>query len=100
MVHRPQKFLFLDTNWEVIASPLGAEWVDRLQNGEDVNVINAFGETALCIASRQGHVDCIRVLSECGADVNKAEANGCTPVYMSSQHGHADCIRVLSEFGA
>ena len=100
-----------------------------LQHGADVNVINQYGETALCTATLQnqvpvvrallqhehepqllnralasasfeGHADIARLLLQHGAHVGWPDLQGRTPLQTAVQLGHAETTRVLLEYGA
>lgn len=55
---------------------------------------------ALIEASREGHVESVRVLLAAGAAVAQAEPNGWTALMAASLQGHLDCARTLLEAGA
>ena len=72
-----------------------------LDAGVDVDGLDAFGNTALCTASRYGSVNGVRVLVEEGsADVDKTGEEGWTPLICASWAGEVDLVRVLLEAGA
>ena len=69
--------------------------------GVAVDGVEEYWETALCLASRNGRADVVRVLvEEAGADVNMANGHGKPPLYLASQIGGVDVVRVLLELGA
>ena len=69
--------------------------------GVAVDGVEEYWETALCLASRNGRADVVRVLvEEAGADVNMANGYGKPPLYLASQTGGVDVVRVLLELGA
>lgn len=57
--------------------------------------------TPLIAASRNGHIDCCRLLIERRADVNLPRTdNGTTAVYEAAQEGHAHVLKYLLSLGA
>jgi ankyrin repeat protein len=58
------------------------------------------GMTALLLASRDGHLDAVKLLIEVGADVNLADPNGVTPLLMALTNGQIDVAKFLLEHGA
>ena len=65
-----------------------------LRNGANVDR-RSDGETALTVASRNGHVECVRLLLD-KADVDRASNTyGWTALMLASRHGHVECVRAL-----
>ncbi len=58
------------------------------------------GLTPTYFASRQGCVECIRVLASLHADVNAADQDGITPLINAIINGHFDAAGALLEKGA
>lgn len=58
------------------------------------------GMTALLLASRDGHLDAVKLLVEVGADVNAVDPNGITPLLMALTNGQIDVAKFLLEHGA
>ena len=56
--------------------------------------------TALCVASRIGHLAVIKFLLKHRADPNRAKHNGFTPLMASSGNGHTEVSRCLIKYGA
>ena len=52
-------------------------------------------ETALFIASQNGHTEVVRWLLEAGADANTVDHQGASPLYMAAQKNHDDVVRLL-----
>ncbi|CAH0369602.1 unnamed protein product [Pelagomonas calceolata] len=52
-------------------------------------------ETALFIASQNGHTEVVRLLLEAGADANIVDHQGGTPLYIAAQEKHGDVVRLL-----
>ena len=58
------------------------------------------GLTPIYFASRQGCVECVRVLASLKADVNAADQDGITPLVNALINGHFDVAGALLEKGA
>lgn len=77
---------------------------DLASLGQDVNVTNTKGFSALNIATEHGHLDCVKALVECGASVLEKDNQG----YVSARpyHGYlpihtavrTGCIDILRYF--
>ena len=61
---------------------------------------DAYGRTALHLASDYGRTDCVRELIARGADVNAAENYGKTPIMEASWSDNVDTVRLLLAAGA
>ncbi|KAJ9465687.1 putative ankyrin-3-like isoform X2, partial [Diplonema papillatum] len=68
-----------------------------LQRGARVAVdsTNVSGETALVLASTEGHVTVVQELLEAGASVNAADNNGYTALIVASMGGYASVVKEL-----
>jgi ankyrin repeat protein len=66
----------------------------------DVNAADKDGNTALMIASREGHTETVKALLEKGADVNATNKNGNTALILASQLDHTETVKALLEKGA
>jgi ankyrin repeat protein len=53
------------------------------------------GETALMLASREGHLEVVRALFAARADVNTKDDDGGTALMYASQEGHLEVVRAL-----
>jgi ankyrin repeat protein len=72
-----------------------------LNMGADVNYRDAAdGKTALCIASKCGQPEALRILIERGADVNRQDADGKTALCIASEYGQPETLQKLIERGA
>ena len=65
-----------------------------LDRGAQVDTVNGY-RTALCLASKKGHIDVVRCLVKNNAGVNQASNDGTTPLFEASQHGRLDIIKYL-----
>ena len=72
-----------------------------LEHNCEVNTISPFEETAVHLASKNGHNDVVQMLCEHGADVHiPTVILENTPLHSAAEHGHRDVIRTLYEHGA
>ncbi|MDR3629355.1 MAG: ankyrin repeat domain-containing protein [Desulfocapsaceae bacterium] len=71
-----------------------------LAEGVDVNAKTRFSETALILASQNGHKYIVEMLLNRGADVNAQELGGDTALIMASRCGHKDIVEMLLDRGA
>ena len=65
----------------------------------DVNAHNAYGETALDIATRIGDVEAVRLLLDVGADPYVKNKYGETPLHTAVLHRNADVVELLLSRG-
>ena len=68
------------------------------QKGRDK--AGTFGDTALKMASINGHVECVKALLAAKADVNKANKDGLTPLMCASRMGRVEIVKLLLAAGA
>eukprot|EP00959_Pyramimonas_sp_CCMP1952_P460641 9480226-Pyramimonas_sp.AAC.3 len=70
-----------------------------LEAGADVNRPNEDGESPLCVAVSEGHVEVVRALLEAGADVNRARTKDGQPALYaaacSNQNSYTPLYNVL-----
>ena len=66
----------------------------------DINAKNKDGETALMLASSEGHLEIVKLLIEKGADVNVKNEDGKTALTLASRYGHLEVVKYLVENGA
>jgi ankyrin repeat protein len=55
--------------------------------------------TALHIAARHGHAECIEALLKAGAEINRQDHYGNSPLMCASSNLHSDCVKLLIEAG-
>ena len=58
------------------------------------------GWSALYIAARLGHAECVELLIAAGADVNQPTDEGETPLLIATAHGHTKVMSILMDAGA
>jgi hypothetical protein len=56
--------------------------------------------TALALASRHGHAECVRLLLDGGARKEAKAEDGSTALIHATNKGHTDCVRLLVDGGA
>ncbi len=66
-----------------------------LAEGADVNAANWNGETALLLASQNGHKECVQYLLEIRADKNKGNTMGITPLMAATRISRVDIVELL-----
>lgn len=71
-----------------------------IANGEDVNVAESEGWTALMGASSEGYAECVRLLLSAGAVVDQTDLSGGTALMLAALDGHVACIEILLAAGA
>lgn len=85
------------------------QFYQESRNGEDiptspwhmlVDFPNRRGETALMLAAKHGHQECVRALLELGADPYLGDVkNKDTAMHLATKRGHDLCLRALLESG-
>ncbi|KAK3093917.1 hypothetical protein FSP39_021758 [Pinctada imbricata] len=70
------------------------------QEGTDVTWKSHDGNTALILAARGGHMECVRTLVEHDADVNATTKEDFSPLWEAVQAESLDCVRCLLRRGA
>ena len=65
-----------------------------------MNSSNQNGNTALYVASLDGHTAVTELLLNNGADVKMKSNAGITPLYAASQNGHEAVVALLRQHGA
>jgi len=76
-----------------------AKWLITT-HAEDINAKCYHDRTPLYIASREGHVDAVRVLLDHGAHVNLQNDVNWTPLHEASDEGHLKVVQLLLEHEA
>jgi ankyrin repeat protein len=69
-----------------------------LGRGAAVNDPNNRGVAPLHMASREGHLEVVRLLLEHGADLNAYNKAGQTPSDVASLYGKQEIVQLLSEY--
>ncbi len=71
-----------------------------LDEGEDVNVLDRYGQTSLMKAASAGRVDVVRLLIDRGADLNRAAKYHLTALMLAVIAGHESSVAALIAAGA
>ncbi len=69
-----------------------------LDHGAAIDFPIEVGQTPLHVASRDGHVEVVRLLLGHGADPNARDLFGGTPSDDASSRGHQGVVQLLSEY--
>ena len=72
----------------------------ELLQSQNVNCKFHDHETPLHVAAKQGHMEVIQCLIQCGADVNVKDNDDWTPLHYAYENGHLQIVQVLIENGA
>ena len=56
--------------------------------------------TPLHYASRDGHIDIVKLLVDLGADIEVRTDFGSTPLHLASYRGHIDMVKLLVDLDA
>ena len=83
------------------------EWLRAASNGDSESVVNLkdryavmdvkdiFGKTALMIAARNGHTECVQLLLEREGGLQKKD--GETALMIAARSGYVECVKLLLE---
>ena len=71
-----------------------------LERGDDLNVQDEYGRTALHAAAEEGWTHFATILIERGADIHKVDTEGDAPLDYAVFHGHHEIAELLREHGA
>lgn len=66
----------------------------------DINSIGREGDTFLHLTTRDGDVNGIKLLIECGANVDQIDDVGITPLHIAAQYCSPTIVSVLLQAGA
>eukprot|EP01038_Epipyxis_sp_PR26KG_P007566 gene7566-10307_t len=73
---------------------------DQLMKGQDPNVADYTGCTAMIMAAAYRHPDVIDLLKMTGGDINCRDKNMMTPLLFAATRGYIDVVRQLISLGA
>jgi len=76
------------------------EFLFCLERGDDLNVQDEHGRTALHAAAEEGWTNYATILIEQGADIHKSDNGGDTPLDYAVFHEHLGIAELLREHGA
>ncbi|CAF3458151.1 unnamed protein product [Rotaria sp. Silwood1] len=71
----------------------------NIQNGIDLETRDEDQQTALILAARCNHFECVKVLIEAHADVNAEDVGQFTPLMWASYQGHTRVVEYLLSCG-
>ncbi|CAF1032924.1 unnamed protein product [Adineta ricciae] len=72
----------------------------NITNGINLETRDEDHQTALILAARCNHVECVKILLEAHADVNAEDVDGWTALLNACQNGSLEIIRLLVEHDA
>ena len=73
---------------------------ELIASGADVNIRDTDKTTALMLAARNGHLDCLKELIAANVNVNEKDREGATSLIMAAGEGHRECVKELIAAGA
>ncbi|XP_062566038.1 ankyrin repeat domain-containing protein 39-like [Saccostrea cucullata] len=85
------------------SAALNGDYVEvqkHLEKGENANVTDSSGYTALHYASRNNHLNICELLLKSGADVNCVTKSGVTPLHRAAYRGNLEILQLLLKRGA
>jgi ankyrin repeat protein len=71
-----------------------------LEQGEDVNARDQYGQTALMLAARLGHLEATQTLVDAGADLNHTAKYRLSALMLATINGRDAVVRLLVDTGA
>jgi len=71
-----------------------------VMSGADIYAKSTLGSTALHLSAREGRVEVVKYLLECGFPVDPVKNDGQTPLAEAVVKGHANIVRILLAAGA
>ena len=77
-----------------------ASLLELLEDGADVNELDADGRTPVLLATRGNHVETVRALVEAGADVDIRDNRLDNPFLYAGAEGLLDIVRLMIDAGA
>ena len=91
----------MDKVWED-AIRLGdpAQVYNLIAAGADVNAKDKHGQTAIMLASRNGHTDVVQLLVDANAELNATAKYNLSAVMLAVLNHHDDVVRILVDAGA
>ena len=60
------------------------------------NAPDEYGFTPICLASRNGHTEIVKILAPLSKNRNAPDKNGRTPINLASQNGHTEIVNILN----
>jgi len=73
--------------------------IERALNGDDVNIVDQYGQTALVYATRKDIIETVELLLDKGADPNMVEIYGRTALMIAIISGSTGIVRLLLDKG-
>ncbi|MDH3685544.1 MAG: ankyrin repeat domain-containing protein [Myxococcales bacterium] len=73
---------------------------DLIDRGVDVDSLDRYGQTALMLAARSGHLEAARVLVEAGADLDRTAKYHLSALMLAVINDRTSLVELLVEAGA
>lgn len=87
--------------WERAASRGdAASLAVQIDAGADLDALDRFGQSALMLAARGGHLELVRGLIRAGADLDKTAKFGLSATMLAVVNDHESVARMLAAAGA
>jgi ankyrin repeat protein len=91
----------MNSEWERAARTGDAvSLAAHLSEGADVDALDRFGQSALMLAARHGHLEAVRTLVRAGADLDITGKYGLSATMLAVVNQHESVARELADAGA
>lgn len=81
--------------WQAAAAGNADQVREAIARGDDLNLADARGRTALMVAAQRGDLAMVRLLKDAGADVAHTDTEGLSAADLARLAGHADVLEAL-----
>ena len=91
----------MDANWQRAVDAGDAERLRQLlEAGANVDAKDRYGQTALMLTARNGHLEAVRVLLECAPDLDHTAKHHLSAVMLAAINDRFEIVELLVEAGA
>ena len=74
----------------------------KIKDDPNVKVSNGHytynGATPLHFAAEKGHLECVKILMNCGLSPDCKKSGGYTPMHLAAENGHDEVVEYLAKF--